>query len=121
MSLLQLPPELLLRISAYLTTPELGHLRRSCKHVESALFDSFAREFFTKRQFMIESVSLQALVDIANHPTLSLRLTEVIIGTQALPPDPDFSLKSISTLYKNGYVSRDILLETGQAHNMLGT
>lgn len=69
--MLRLPPELMLRVSSFLNTPELGHFRLSCKTVESNLFDSFAREFFTKRQFMIEQVSLEALVGIASHKTLS--------------------------------------------------
>lgn len=112
MGLLQLPPELLLRISSYLTTPEFGSFRQSCKHVEAALFDSFAKEFFTKRQFMIEYISLQTLVDIANHPTLSHRLSEVIISIHTLALDPD-------ERYKAGHVSRDVLLETGQACDML--
>jgi hypothetical protein len=64
--LLRLPPELMLRISAHLTTVELGGFRLICKQVESSLFESFAREFFTKRQFMIERVSLEALAGIAN-------------------------------------------------------
>ena len=69
--LLRLPPELMLRISAYLTTVELGNLRLSCKDVERNLFKSFALEFFSKRQFMVERVSLDALAGIANHPTLA--------------------------------------------------
>lgn len=47
--LLQLPPELLVRVASYVTTPELGHLRRVCKDIESRLFESFAYEFFHKR------------------------------------------------------------------------
>ncbi|GAB7353365.1 hypothetical protein MBLNU459_g3847t1 [Dothideomycetes sp. NU459] len=112
MGLLELPPELLLRVSSYLTTPELGYFRRTCKYVEATLFDSFAREFFTKRQFMIEHVSLQALIDIANHPTLSQRLSQVIIGLDTLPLDPDQP-------YPAEHVSRSLLLETGQACDML--
>ncbi len=73
--ILSLPPELIIRVAAPLTTPELGNFRRSCQYVERSVFDSFSREFFTKRQFMFEHVSLQALVDIANHKTLSKRLT----------------------------------------------
>lgn len=73
--LLRLPPELMLRISLYSTTLELGNFRLSCKQVETNLFESFAREFFTKRQFMIERVSLEALVGIANHKTLAPYLT----------------------------------------------
>lgn len=48
-SLLRLPQELLIRVASFLTTPELGHLRRVCKDVESRLFESFAQEFFRKR------------------------------------------------------------------------
>jgi len=69
--LLRLPPELMLRISTHLTTVELGSFRLTCKLVERNLFESFAREFFTKRQFMVEKVSLEALAGIANHKTLA--------------------------------------------------
>lgn len=69
--MLRLPPELMLRISTYLNTVELGSFRLTCKDVERNLFKSFALEFFTKRQFMIERVSLDALAGIANHPTLA--------------------------------------------------
>lgn len=69
--LLRLPPELMLRISAHMTTLDLGSFRLTCKQVETNLFESFAREFFTKRQFMIEQVSLEAFVGIANHKTLA--------------------------------------------------
>jgi hypothetical protein len=69
--LLRLPPELMLRISTHLTTQELACFRLTCKQVETNLFESFAREFFTKRQFMLEEVSLRALVGISNHKTLA--------------------------------------------------
>jgi hypothetical protein len=69
--LLSLPPELMIRISSNLTTHELACFRHTCKQVETNLFESFAREFFTKRQFMLEEVSIQALVGIANHKTLA--------------------------------------------------
>lgn len=117
---LQLPPELVLRVSSYLTTPELGHFRRTCKDIEATLFDSFAKEFFTKRQFMLEYVSLQALVDIANHPRLSRWISEVIIGVQA-----HVSLNSIHAsskpmeMYKSGYPSRHALRASGRDRDML--
>jgi len=76
--LLRLPPELMLRISTYLTTVELGNFRLTCKDVERNLFKSFALEFFTKRQFMVERVSLEALAGIANHPTLAPYLNGII-------------------------------------------
>ncbi|KAK4900697.1 hypothetical protein LTR27_002413 [Elasticomyces elasticus] len=118
--MLSLPPELILRISSTLTTPELGCFRRTCKQVEVQLFDSFAREFFTKRQFMIEHPSLQALVGIANHPVLSKHLVEVIISTDTLPSsglaDQDRLPRALSS---GGYMPREMLIHTGRARDLL--
>lgn len=63
--LVSMPAEMLLHITSYLTTPELSNVRLTCKTVEAALLTSFAREFFTKRQFIFTRFSLQALVDIS--------------------------------------------------------
>lgn len=119
MGLLQMPPELLLRISDHLTTKELGHFRSSCRHVESVLFDTFAKEFFSKRQFMLEDVSLQVLVAIAKHPTLSRWLSHVIIGAEAFRHDPDYSDDVSKARYLAGHVERSTLVATGQACDML--
>ncbi|RMX91804.1 hypothetical protein D0868_13777 [Hortaea werneckii] len=119
MGLLQLPPELLLRPSDHLTTSELGHFRLTCKAIESTLFDTFAKEFFTKRQFMVEHVSLQALLDIANHPTLSKWLTQVIIGADVLHHSSDIAHRSSCAKYREGYLERHTLLNTGLACDML--
>ncbi|KAK4949115.1 hypothetical protein LTR10_012488 [Elasticomyces elasticus] len=118
--MLALPPELILRISSTLTTPELGCFRRVCKQVEVQLFDSFAREFFTKRQFMIEHPSLQALVGIAKHPVFSKHLVEVIISTDTLTSsahgNQDLLPRALSA---GGYMHRDMLIHTGHARDML--
>ncbi|KAK5709418.1 hypothetical protein LTR17_019817 [Elasticomyces elasticus] len=118
--MLALPPELVLRISSTLTTPELGCFRRVCKQVEVQLFDSFAREFFTKRQFMIEHPSLQALVGIANHPVFSKHLVEVIISTDTLISsahgNQDLLPRALSA---EGYMHREVLIHTGHARDML--
>ncbi|KAI2606818.1 uncharacterized protein GGS25DRAFT_522339 [Hypoxylon fragiforme] len=63
--LLTIPLEVLLNISSHLTTAEYGNLRRTCRHIEASFYKSFAKEFFTKRQFMITPFSLEALVDIS--------------------------------------------------------
>ncbi|GAB7330024.1 hypothetical protein MBLNU13_g01714t1 [Cladosporium sp. NU13] len=111
--LLRLPPELMLRISTYLTTIELGSFRLTCKDVERNLFKSFALEFFTKRQFMITQFSLDALAGIANHPTLAPYLNEVIIGLDAIH-DRD------SIVYDDDKnISRDVFLATGGACDLL--
>lgn len=64
-ALLSIPMEVLLRIADDLTTPELGSLRLTCKPIENMLFNSFAEEFFSRKQFMFTESSLQALVDIS--------------------------------------------------------
>ncbi|KAK0918520.1 hypothetical protein LTR91_013240 [Friedmanniomyces endolithicus] len=118
--MLELPPELLIRVSDHLTTVELGYFRRTCKHVETVLFDTFAKEFFTKRQFMIEQPSLQALIDISNHPTLSQRLVEVIISTDAINFDANQEgPRGPKAFLEKGYLRRELLLHTGQARDML--
>ncbi|KAG0646903.1 hypothetical protein D0Z07_6123 [Hyphodiscus hymeniophilus] len=64
-SLLSMPVEVLLQITSNLTTSELGYLRCTCKQIETTLFPSFSREFFTRRKFMFTEFSLQALIDIS--------------------------------------------------------
>lgn len=86
--------------------------RRSCKQIEKQLFDTFADEFFTKRQFMVEHASLTTLVDIASHPTLSQRLVQVIISTEM------FDMPSF-WIGPTDHISRDYLLHTGMARDLL--
>jgi hypothetical protein len=83
--LLTMPLEILQQISSHLTTPEYGYLRRTCKHIEASLFQSFAREFFVKRQFMLTEFSLQALVDISKS-RFAPWLTHVIFSVERPSP-----------------------------------
>ncbi|KAI1133641.1 hypothetical protein F5Y10DRAFT_228248 [Nemania abortiva] len=76
--LLDVPLEMLLQITSYLTTSEYGNLRRTCKRLEVMLFGDFAKEFFSKRQFALTEFSIQALVDIAKS-RLGPSLTHLII------------------------------------------
>jgi hypothetical protein len=93
--LLSLPLEILVEISSYLTTADLGALRLTCTQVERSLWDWFAKEFFAKKQFMITQQSSQALVDISHHSSLSKILKHVIISTLVYdtdnPSSPGFS------------------------------
>lgn len=114
LGILQLPAELMIRLSRHLSTIDLGSLRRSCKQIEKHLFESLAREFFTKRQFMLEEHSLQALVDIAKHPTLSRYLKYVIIGTERLA-----GAHAVAQAYRTARPMSAVLQATGQAHQML--
>ncbi|KAI0106247.1 hypothetical protein GGR51DRAFT_177331 [Nemania sp. FL0031] len=79
--LLGVPLEVLLQITSYLTTPEYGNLRITCRQVEALLFGAFAREFFSKRQFALIEFSLQALVNIAKS-RFGSSLTHLIIHVE---------------------------------------
>jgi len=69
---------------------------------------------------MIEEPSLQTLIDIANHPTLSQRLTEVIIDLHGYRTGGlGFDAEPSRSLYVAGYAPRDLLIATGQARDML--
>jgi hypothetical protein len=70
-NLLELPLEVLLNITTFLDTPSYGNLRLACTSMEKNTFDAFATEFFTIKQFMVTSFSLQTLLDISQHSTLS--------------------------------------------------
>ncbi|KAK0619501.1 hypothetical protein B0T14DRAFT_496232 [Immersiella caudata] len=83
--LTNIPIEVLLRITHHLSTTELGNVRLTCRGIERSLFHFFSHEFFRKKQFMVSNFSLQTLIDISKHPTLSPVLTHIIIATDTLP------------------------------------
>ncbi|KAI0431343.1 hypothetical protein F5Y09DRAFT_197498 [Xylaria sp. FL1042] len=88
---LQLPVELFLQILEYLGVADFLAFRLVCRHIESMLFDSFRKEFFTERRFSITFHSLKALVDITRSSRLKDCLKRLTIGldrlhtTDALP------------------------------------
>lgn len=84
--LVQIPLEVLIRITHHISTTDLGNVRLSCKALEQGLFNFFSHEFFRKKQFMVLSESLQALIDISKHPNLSPFLRHVIIATDRPTP-----------------------------------
>jgi hypothetical protein len=128
--LVSIPLEVLLQITSNLTTPEYGNLRCTCKHIEATLFNSFSREFFSKRQFMFTEFSLQALVDISKS-RLALCLTHVIFGLErpslknftpptshmATNPQSNFRVKNNRLLQE--YIDHMSLINTGQDVEML--
>lgn len=63
--LLQVPPEILDRITWHLQTTELCNFRLTCKSAERAVHFRFTSEFFTRKQFMVSEFSLRALIDIS--------------------------------------------------------
>ncbi|KAH9887767.1 hypothetical protein F4778DRAFT_755990 [Xylariomycetidae sp. FL2044] len=86
--LLGMPLEVVLNITDYLTTPDYGRLRATCKHLEMSLFKSFAKEFFTKRQFILTEFSLRALVDISR--SRFAEFVQYLIITLERPLTPSF-------------------------------
>lgn len=71
------------------------------------------------RQFMVEEPSLQALIDISNHPTLSKRLTEVILSTAKYEEAEYVHSTTAQRLYMRGQTNNNILVSSGQARDML--
>ncbi len=64
-------PSCFCEITYYLSTPELGNVRLTCKALERSLFNFFSHEFFRKKQFMMFEDSLSALIEISKHPALA--------------------------------------------------
>ncbi|KAH7066787.1 hypothetical protein BKA63DRAFT_127820 [Paraphoma chrysanthemicola] len=119
-SLLTLPLELLVAVSSYLTTPDLGALRLTCKQAEKSLYEWFAEEFFTKKQFMLTYKSLEALIDISKHVGFSKKLTHVIIATNAYSDIPlRFRDSEAAERFIEGAEDHKVLLSTGVVRDML--
>jgi len=119
--LAQVPVEILLRITSFLTTPELSSVRLTCKRVEESLFAFFSHEFFRKKQFMLYGPSLQALLDISSHPTLSPYLKHVIIATDSFNMRGPFHDAGEDTSVKFRVAAADqwSLINTGHDRVML--
>ncbi|KAI0889072.1 uncharacterized protein GGS22DRAFT_66958 [Annulohypoxylon maeteangense] len=127
--LLKVPPEVLLHISSYLPTLDYGRLRCVCRQIEKSLFPSFAREFFTQRQFMLTEFSLQALVDISKS-RLGPHLKCLIISLER-PNAWDFQRQGINVgtqslgdalKYNNFYeqcINHQTLISSGQDVELL--
>ncbi|KAF2019212.1 hypothetical protein BU24DRAFT_405915 [Aaosphaeria arxii CBS 175.79] len=120
-ALASMPIELLVHIIAtYLSTEDLGALRLTSKYLEQALFDSFAREFFTKKQFMLTTPSLTTLIDIAKHPALSKSLQHVIIGLDHYQYTSNgFTTFGEAEKYYQGFADQQYLIHSGQDREML--
>lgn len=120
--LLNIPLEVLLQITSYLTTPDYGNFRGACKKLEADLFGAFAKEFFSKRQFALVEFSIQALVDISKS-RLGPYLKHVIISLQHPQYIPDRSTDAEHAVQHNHYhaefLSHRDLTNTGLDVEML--
>ncbi|KAK1774750.1 hypothetical protein QBC45DRAFT_336933 [Copromyces sp. CBS 386.78] len=120
--LTRMPQEVLTRITYFVRTPDLCNARLTCRSLENALYYSFAYEFFRKKQFMIYGPSLQVLVDISKHPSLSHHLKHVIIGTDQIIPPNRISAATDDQKSLNwhlAYADQQTLLVSGRARDML--
>ncbi|CAJ2503390.1 Uu.00g107840.m01.CDS01 [Anthostomella pinea] len=79
------PVEILVQITSYLTMPDYGAFRLSCRQIEESVFRSFAHSYFRQMQFMRTDFSLQALIGISKS-RLSPFVKHVFIGTEILDP-----------------------------------
>ncbi|KAK3403419.1 hypothetical protein B0T20DRAFT_486420 [Sordaria brevicollis] len=120
--LTRIPQEVLTRITYFIRTPDLCNARLTCRALEKALFHSFAYEFFRKKQFMVYSPSLQCLVDISKHESLSPYLKHVIIGLdQVIRPNPYHPPPGDQRWlnWQLAYADQQALLCSGRARDML--
>ncbi|KAK4194532.1 hypothetical protein QBC40DRAFT_290616, partial [Triangularia verruculosa] len=121
-ALARMPVEVLLRITRFVPTVDLSNVRLTCRVIERNLFNFFAHEFFRKKQFMVSTPSLQALIDISNHHSLSPFLKHVIICTDRLaeihgyqqPTDPQKRQN-----FRRAHADQANLLSTGLLRDML--
>ncbi|KAF9695718.1 hypothetical protein EKO04_006329 [Ascochyta lentis] len=119
-TLLSLPLELLVYISSFVSTPDLAALRLTCKQTEKSLYEWFSEEFFVKKQFMLTQPSLQALLDISRHVSLSKKLKHLIIATNVYDDIPiRFRDGDACSSYMQGYADQQALLNNGIDREML--
>ncbi|KAH7165696.1 hypothetical protein EDB81DRAFT_639993 [Dactylonectria macrodidyma] len=116
----KVPLEVLLRITSFLTTPELGKVRLTCRSIEQSLDTTFIKEFFTRKQFMLSDDSLEVLIAISRS-RLGVHLRIVHFGLDRYPAtlqhadaERDRKLRArhagMFTLWSTGY-HRDMLTE----------
>ncbi|KAF1923196.1 uncharacterized protein M421DRAFT_426004 [Didymella exigua CBS 183.55] len=118
--LLSLPLELLVYISSFVSTSDLAALRLTCKQTEKSLYEWFSEEFFVKKQFMLTQPSLQVLLDISRHVSLSKKLKHLIIATNVYDDIPiRFRDGDACISYMQGYADQQALISNGVDREML--
>ncbi|KAL1874426.1 hypothetical protein VTK73DRAFT_303 [Phialemonium thermophilum] len=124
----KLPTEILSYIASHLSTTELLSLRLANRTIEVQLFNDFAAYYFTKKQFMLTEESLQCLVDISLHPTLSTVLEHVVISLDKYrsdghvrhsPTNDPAVLVARAAAYRQGARDQSVLLASGRDGQLL--
>ncbi|KAK5993846.1 hypothetical protein PT974_07283 [Cladobotryum mycophilum] len=119
--LLTMPIEILTRISHHLNTTDFCNVRLTCRGLEQALFNDFADDFFSRKQFMISEFSLGALIDIAKSRLgwtmkhVNLSVDHITLATNAIS-----FLGEEQQRYCHAYRAQQInLWSTGLVHDLL--
>ncbi|RDA93055.1 hypothetical protein CP533_0704 [Ophiocordyceps camponoti-saundersi (nom. inval.)] len=118
--LLRLPLEVLIRVTAWLTTTDLCTMRLLCRATEERLYLTFTSEFFSRKQFMMADISLQALVDISKS-RLGPHLRIVHMGLDRFPERTQRPLADDDRerRFKQRYADYFVLWNTGMHRQML--
>lgn len=115
----KIPLEVLLRITYFLKTPDLGSFRLSCRAIEQALHTSFTNEFFTRKQFMMTQDSLQALIDISKS-RFSPHLRKVHFGLERWPQGIHLLTDTEQNMrFCEHRASQFVMLSTGYHRDMM--
>ncbi|KAI1405248.1 hypothetical protein F4819DRAFT_7597 [Hypoxylon fuscum] len=126
--LLHIPLEVLLKIASYLTTPEYGMLRRTCRAVDGSLLNAFAREYFNKKSFVLTEFSLEALVGISKS-RLAPHMRYLIISLEYPRREPSLNIPATPATttdtmlkfnkWKEEYFNHKTLLDSGGDFELL--
>ncbi|KAL6849167.1 hypothetical protein ACO1O0_008697 [Amphichorda felina] len=111
-----IPLELLLRITYWLPTPDLGSMRLTCRAIEKMLYHSFAEEFFSRKQFMLSQFSVQALINISKS-RMGGHIRRLQFGTDMMAGYPGYGQPTILTA--EAYSSECEFLNTSLHRDML--
>ncbi|KAF4589226.1 F-box domain-containing protein [Ophiocordyceps camponoti-floridani] len=119
--LLRLPLEVLIKVTTWLTTTDLCTMRLLCRAVEERLYVTFTNEFFSRKQFMMADLSLQALVEISKS-RLSRHLRFVHLGFDRLPDERaqrPLADDERERRFRERYADYVVFMSTGMHHQML--
>ncbi|THW54360.1 hypothetical protein D6C85_08685 [Aureobasidium pullulans] len=124
-NLLSLPNELLAEICAQtegsewpeISTHPLEFLRLTCKHLYVPATKELAKRFFTKPCVMVNTYSLQALVDICAHPIIGPYVHGVTLDAFRLGPD---TYRQIQDKLKTSITNGDIKSMKQQENELQG-
>lgn len=100
--ILRLPIDVIVKIASYLSISDLSALRLTCRAVDDLLIEFYHRKVFRAKQFWMDEASLQALIDMSTHPTISRELKHVTLGSEHIyleQENPPYTSAQIQQLH----------------------